>query len=117
MDIGTTVIPLYSPEERIIKDENDYNTEGVNNPLVDVYEKETGQPYLNKREFAHAHPVILKGYVNKKLGKNDYYFSLRGGDDETVKVNRQKHTLRLNGYNLGEETKVMISAPKGLQTE
>lgn len=107
LDIGSTVMPSVDVQQRI----EGLNAETLERELVDVYEKEMGEPYLNKREFANARPRILKGSVVKKLGKAQYYFSIKNSEGE-VRMSKGKHKLHLNGYNFNEETEVMVLCPK-----
>lgn len=110
-DIGSTIMPSM---DTLIR--TDLTGEYAKRELVDVYEKTEMTPYFNKREFANGHPTIIKGFLKKPMGKQDYYFSF-GEKVGDVHVNKSRHSLCLNGYNFGEDTKVMVIVPKKVTTD
>lgn len=107
LDIGSSVVAESDLEIRTF-DEGGFIETKSYVPLVDQYINEYQKPYRNPREYANAHPRILKAHVVKIHGQNPYYFRLN-------KSNRDKlgtqGNIRINGYNM-LDAKVLL-VPKG----
>lgn len=93
LDIGTSVIAENDLETRTL-DAYGLEMDSPFRPLADQYIQEYDRPYLNPREFANAHPRILKGFLVKNHGGKDFFFRL-------TKQNTKKASgrIKLNGYN------------------
>lgn len=80
--------------------------------MVDQYIEKYQKRYNNPREYANAHPRVLKAHIMREHAKKDYYFRL---DDKRGKQLGSTSKIRINGYNFNEAKVLLI--PKGKEYE
>lgn len=108
LDIGSSIISEGDVEARTIID--GLNANQAFRPLVDQYVEEYQRPYKNPREFATAHPHLLRAYTSANTKNDTYNFLIVKGESVTHDFFNGAWSIRVKGYQLDECKAMLVPA-------